>query len=104
MDFSKLLDDCKFLFPWKSEGDLVDLEVVEIHRDRLIFKNTFPLPGKACPELTVSLKVKTVWHEHKFQETEWLVGESGSINGMRLIGDDSALLEWRKNLEIGLCV
>lgn len=104
MNFDQLLGSCKFLFQWKSESDHKELEIVAIHRDRLEFKDSFPLPGGNCPAVTIGLQIKNKWYEHSFEQTEWLVGESGQIDGMRLLGPESSLFEWKKNLEIGLCV
>lgn len=104
MDFEKLLEQCKFLYHWKDEGDVIEMEVVELQRDLLLFSPSYPLPGGDCPGVTVSFKVNNIWYEHTFDQTEWFVNEQGRIAGLRLIGPDTSLYEWRKNLEIGLCI
>lgn len=104
MDFAKLLPHCKFMYRWSNHDDVLDLEVDSIERDRIHFKKSYPLPGGETPQVTISLKVRHVWYEHSFNQGEWILGDNGQICGMRLLGPDDELHEWKKNLEIGLCV
>lgn len=104
MDFAKLLPHCKFMYHWESTSDVRDLEVVKIERDRFSFSQSIALPIGASPKVTVSLKVRNIWYEHSIEETEWIMGENGQVCGLRLLGPEKELFEWKKNLEIGLCV
>lgn len=104
MDFAKLLPHCKFMYRWNNQEDIRDLEVSAIERDCIHFHKQFPLPVGDTPQVTISLKVRHVWYEHSFDQSEWIVGDSGQICGLRLLGPTDELHEWKKNLEIGLCV
>lgn len=104
MDFAKLLPHCKFMYRWSSNEDVRDLEVSKIARDQLSFDESLPLPIGQSPGVVISLKVRNVWYEHTFSETDWIMGEDGQVCGLRLLGPDLELQEWKKNLEIGLCV
>ncbi len=104
MDFAKLLPHCKFMYRWRRQEDVRDLEIAVLERDRLMLKETIALPIGDSPGVVVSMKVRNVWYEHTFEETEWMMGVDGQICGLRLIGPSQELHEWKKNLEIGLCV
>ncbi len=104
MDFKKILENSKFLFHWDNHDLPYDLNVVDMHVESLIFKDNIALPVKDSPKVTVSIKVKHYWHEHHFDQTEWIVGNNGQVCGLRLLEPIKTLEEFRKNLEIGLCV
>ncbi|MCF8059465.1 MAG: hypothetical protein K9K67_09225 [Bacteriovoracaceae bacterium] len=104
MDFKKVLEKSKFLFHWDNHDSPYSLDVQDFDRDSLTFANDLALPLGDSPRVTVSIKVRHYWHEHYFEQTEWLVGANGRVSGLKLLGPSETLTEWKKNLEMGLCV
>lgn len=100
-DFGKVLEKTKFLFEWKEKTH--DLEVSILRPDFLGLSSALALPLLETPTITISVKVGHVWHEHFFDQSEWLV-ENGQAIGLKLLGPGTSLAEFKKNLEMGLCV
>ncbi|MCR9204852.1 MAG: hypothetical protein NXH75_09755 [Halobacteriovoraceae bacterium] len=100
-DFGKVLEQTKFLFEWKEKTH--DLKVSILRPDFLGLSSPLSLPLLETPLITISVKVGQVWYEHFFDQSEWLI-ENGQATGLKLLGPNASLLEFKKNLEMGLCV
>lgn len=100
-DFGQVLEQTKFFFEWKEKTH--DLKVSGLLPDLLKLASPLALPLLETPKITVSVKVGQVWHEHIFDLSEWVV-EEGRATGLKLLGPEESLKEFKKNLEMGLCV
>ncbi len=104
MDFSQIISKSKFLFDWGNQDPPQDFKVTEVGPDFLTFNRPLSDRGEVPPRLTISVKVRHRWHEHEFNEMRWKKNETGQLIGLELSGDQEKMLEWRKSLELGLCV
>lgn len=100
-DFSEVLEKTKFLFEWKE--DAYSLEIFNLSPNKIYLKEPLPLPLKAAPVVTISVKLRQVWYEHKVLDTQWILTD-GQATAIELLGPKETLDELKKNLEIGLCV
>lgn len=107
MDYRAVLKKSKFFFDWGNQEDSPELEVYDLNPDKLFFSQEFTSTLQP-PKVTVSIKLRHRWYDHVFEETQWIIDDDGKVFGLTLKGGENSqedlLKEWKKNLELGLCV